>query len=180
MGARLRGRTATQRSKKGSEKVLGKGSEKGGCCGFYSKKRVLRRVLRRGSEKGVSRRCLERPLEEYVPLGVRPTKARILLAVPIGFRNDSESRPIGFPNRSSNRTRRHPEARYLRPSRRATAQGPQWIVVSMPKLGLGRVQPAYEGQQRQPAHCTSTSNTCSTLALGFPRVLWWMYQDAFP
>ena len=29
MGARLRGRTATQRSKKGSEKVLGKGSWEG-------------------------------------------------------------------------------------------------------------------------------------------------------
>ena len=45
-GARLRGRTATQRSEKGSEKVLGgvlgkgsqKGSEKGACYGFYSKK----------------------------------------------------------------------------------------------------------------------------------------------
>ena len=56
--------------------VLGKGSqkgpEKGGCYGFYSKKRVLRRVLRRGSEKGVSRRCLEPPLAEYAPLGLRP------------------------------------------------------------------------------------------------------------
>ena len=39
LGARLRGRTATQRSKKGSEKVLGKG-------------RVLRRVLRRGPAVG--------------------------------------------------------------------------------------------------------------------------------
>ena len=46
LGARLRGRTATQRSKKGSEKVLEKvlrkgsqkGSEKGTCYGFYSKK----------------------------------------------------------------------------------------------------------------------------------------------
>ena len=45
LSARLRGRTATQRSKKGSEKVLGgalgkgiqKGSEKGACYGFYSK-----------------------------------------------------------------------------------------------------------------------------------------------
>ena len=72
LGARLRGRTATQRSKKGSEKVLGrvlgkgsqKGSEKGGCYRFY----------RRGSEKGVFRRCLERPLGEYAPLGVRPTQ----------------------------------------------------------------------------------------------------------
>ena len=62
---------ATQRSKTGSEKVLGrvlgKGSQKGACCGFHSKKRVLRRVLRRGSEKGVSRRCPERPLDEYAP-----------------------------------------------------------------------------------------------------------------
>ena len=47
LGARLRGRTATQRSKKGSEKVLGrvlgkgsqKASEKGACYGFCSKKR---------------------------------------------------------------------------------------------------------------------------------------------
>ena len=45
LGVRLRGRTATQRSKKGSEKVLGmvlgkgsqKGSEKGACYGFYNK-----------------------------------------------------------------------------------------------------------------------------------------------
>ena len=45
LGAHLRGRTATQRSKKGSEKVLEralgkgfqKGSEKGVCDGFYSK-----------------------------------------------------------------------------------------------------------------------------------------------
>ena len=37
------------------------------------RKRVLRRVLRRGSEKGVSRRCLERPpLVECAPLSVRP------------------------------------------------------------------------------------------------------------
>ena len=44
--ARLRGRMATQRSKKGSEKVLEKvlgkgsqkGSEKGVCYGFYSRK----------------------------------------------------------------------------------------------------------------------------------------------
>ena len=40
--------------------------------GFAVKKGVLRRVLRRGSEKAVSRRCLERPLAEYAPLGVRP------------------------------------------------------------------------------------------------------------
>ena len=31
-------------------------------------------VLRRGSEKAVSRRCLERPLVEYAPLGVRPKR----------------------------------------------------------------------------------------------------------
>ena len=69
---------ATQRSKKGSEKVLG---------------RVLGRALRRGpamgftvkkgSEKAVSRRCLERPLGDYDPLGVHPvwaipTKTRML------------------------------------------------------------------------------------------------------
>ena len=74
MGARPRGRTATQRSKKGSEKVPGKGSGEGvlrrvlrgwPALGF-TVKRVLRRVLRRGSEKAVSRTCLERPL------GVRP------------------------------------------------------------------------------------------------------------
>ena len=41
----------------------------------FTVKRVLRRVLRSGSEKGVSRRCLERPLGEYDPLGVRPTKS---------------------------------------------------------------------------------------------------------
>ena len=37
----LRGRTATQRSEKGSEKGSGEGSQKGfeqgACCGFYSK-----------------------------------------------------------------------------------------------------------------------------------------------
>ena len=38
--------------------------------------RVLRRVLRRGSKKGLSRRHLEgrsTPLREYDPVGVRPT-----------------------------------------------------------------------------------------------------------
>ena len=75
LGADLRGRVATQRSKKCSGKVLGrvlgkgsqKGSEKGACYGFCSKKGVLRRVLRR---------CLERILGEYSPLGVRPSGAR--------------------------------------------------------------------------------------------------------
>ena len=51
LGAHLRGRTATQRSKKGSERVLGKGSQKGSqkgsCYGFYRKK---------GSEKGSQKR----------------------------------------------------------------------------------------------------------------------------
>ena len=42
LGARLRGRTATQRSKKGSEKVLG---------------RVLRRVLRRVLKRGPAVDC---------------------------------------------------------------------------------------------------------------------------
>ena len=38
----------------------------------FTVKKVLRRVLRRGSEKGVSRRCQEHPLGEYDPLGMRP------------------------------------------------------------------------------------------------------------
>ena len=46
LGARLRGRTATQRSKKGSEKVLGRVLGKG------SGEGVLRRVLRRGPAMG--------------------------------------------------------------------------------------------------------------------------------
>ena len=33
----------------------------------------LRRVLGAGSQKGASRRCLERPLGEYDPFGVLPT-----------------------------------------------------------------------------------------------------------
>ena len=37
----------------------------------FTVKRVLRRVLRRGFGKGVSRRCLERPFGEYAPLGLR-------------------------------------------------------------------------------------------------------------
>ena len=37
LGARLRGRTATQHSKKGSEKVLGKGSGKGSGEGFWGR-----------------------------------------------------------------------------------------------------------------------------------------------
>ena len=62
-GARLRGRTTTQRSKKGSQTVLGRALgrvlRRGSAMGF-TVKRVLRRVLRRGSEKAVCRRCLER------------------------------------------------------------------------------------------------------------------------
>ena len=48
LGARQTGCTVTQRSKKGSEKVLGrvlgKGSWKGACCGFCSSQK--------GSQKG--------------------------------------------------------------------------------------------------------------------------------
>ena len=40
----------------------------------FSVKKVLRMVLRRGSEKAISRRCPERPLGEYDPLGVRPIR----------------------------------------------------------------------------------------------------------
>ena len=61
MGALLRGRTATQRSKKkGSDKVLGRvlgegsheGSEKGASCGFYSTKGFSEGFLRRGFPEG--------------------------------------------------------------------------------------------------------------------------------
>ena len=64
LGARLRGRTATQRSKKGSEKVLGKvlekgsqkGSEKWSFYGFYSRKGFWEGfsegILRRGFPEG--------------------------------------------------------------------------------------------------------------------------------
>ena len=63
LGARLRGRAATQHSKKGSERVLGrvlgkgsqKGSEKGAWYGFHSKK---------GSEKGFSEGVLRRGFPE--------------------------------------------------------------------------------------------------------------------
>ena len=56
LGACLRGRTATQPSKKGSGKVLGrvlgkgsqKGCEKGACYGLYSKKKGSQK----GSQKG--------------------------------------------------------------------------------------------------------------------------------
>ena len=41
---------------------------------------TLQRVLRRGSEKGVSRRCLEHPLREHDPLGVRPTQGLLCRA----------------------------------------------------------------------------------------------------
>ena len=33
---------------------------------------TVRKGSEKGSQKGVSRRCLERPLVEYAPLGVRP------------------------------------------------------------------------------------------------------------
>ena len=63
--------------------------------GFIVKKRVLRRVLRRGSEKGVSRRCLERPLEEYAPLGVRPNKDNRLRSSGATTENSSQT-PANF------------------------------------------------------------------------------------
>ena len=65
----LRGRTATQRSKKGSEKVLGRGSGEGFSEGFREVVFLWFFTVKRGSEKGVSRRCLERPLAEYDPPG---------------------------------------------------------------------------------------------------------------
>ena len=39
---------------------------------------TVKRVLRRGSEKAVSRRCPERPPGEYARLGVRPILGRRL------------------------------------------------------------------------------------------------------
>ena len=66
LGARLRGRTATQRSKKGSEKASQKGSGEG----------VLRRVLRRGPfsmgftvKKGVLGGFSEGVLRRQLPEG---------------------------------------------------------------------------------------------------------------
>ena len=52
LGARLRGRTATQRSKKGSEKVLG---------------RVLGRVLGKGFSEGVLRKAVSRKVPRTPP-----------------------------------------------------------------------------------------------------------------
>ena len=52
---------------------MGRGSQKGGLAmGFTSKTRGPRRDPRRGSEKGVSKRCVEHPLGECDLLGVRP------------------------------------------------------------------------------------------------------------
>ena len=84
--ARLRGRTATQRSEKGSEKVLERVLGKG-FWGRGSGEGVLRRgsamgfTVKKGSEKGSQKGFWEgnfqvprtRPLVEYAPLGVRPT-----------------------------------------------------------------------------------------------------------
>ena len=74
MGAHLGGRTPTRTSKKGSEKVLERELRgrvlRRWLAMAFTVKRVLRRVRRRGSQKEFSRRCLERRLGEYGPLGV--------------------------------------------------------------------------------------------------------------
>ena len=44
---------------------------------FAVKKKGSEKALRRGSGKGVSSRCLERPLGECDPSGVRPSKAPV-------------------------------------------------------------------------------------------------------
>ena len=67
-GARPWGRGRCGDCEKGSEKGSGKGSGER----FFS----VERVLRRASSKGFSRRCLERPLGECDPLGVRPRDSR--------------------------------------------------------------------------------------------------------
>ena len=43
----------------------------------FTVKRGSEKGSRRGSEKAISRRCLERPLEEYAPFGVCPIKATL-------------------------------------------------------------------------------------------------------
>ena len=45
---------------------------RGPAMGFTVKK-GSKRVLKRASEKGVSRRCLEHPLGEHDPVSVRPS-----------------------------------------------------------------------------------------------------------
>ena len=86
-GSRLRGRTAIQRSKKGSEKVLErvlgegsqKGSEKGACCGFYSKK---------GFWEGFSEGVLRREFPEgaqNAPLKSTPPQACALSTATLHF-----------------------------------------------------------------------------------------------
>ena len=56
LGARLRGRTATQRSKKGSEKVLervlGKGSQKRSEKGVFSTGFTVKKGSEKASQKG--------------------------------------------------------------------------------------------------------------------------------
>ena len=60
-------------SGKGSgEGVLRRVLRRGGCCGFYSKEGFWEGFSEGVLRRGVSRRCLERPLEEYAPLGVHP------------------------------------------------------------------------------------------------------------
>ena len=54
------------------EKGSQKGSENGVCYGFCSKKGSEKGSQTGFWERGVSRRCLERALVEYAPLGVRP------------------------------------------------------------------------------------------------------------
>ena len=55
---------------------------------LQSKNRVPSRVLRRGSEKAASRRCPERPLGEYDPLGAFEKVLRRVLrrCLAVGFR----------------------------------------------------------------------------------------------
>ena len=66
---------------KGSgEGVLRRVLKKGVFYGFCSKKGFWEGFSEGGSEKAVSRRCLERPLVEYAPLGVRPTKCTCAFA----------------------------------------------------------------------------------------------------
>ena len=105
LGARLRGRTTTCASKKGSEKVLGRVlgegsqqvSEEGGllCHGFHSKKVSEKRVLRRG----VSKRCLEPPPPSE---STTPQVSALLTAEALGEGRDCRARTSReFPERDA-------------------------------------------------------------------------------
>ena len=61
----------------------------------FTSERVLRRVLRRRSQKGfLEGGAQNAPLGEYNPLGVRPTKVLGSLAHPVKSRASSANSPL--------------------------------------------------------------------------------------